>query len=82
MVDVRYCLVACLPVAAIYGLTCLVPSVVQQAASDPKTVHLQAMQQAAEELKYLPSGDAKMQAIMVRADEIIRSQGWIPKPSS
>ena|ERR1035437_3098049 len=73
---------ACLPVAAIYGLTCLVPSVVQQAAGDPKIVHLAAMQQAAEELKYLPSGDAKMKAIMVRADQIMHSQGWIPKPPS
>lgn len=71
LVDVRYCL-----------LTCLVPSVVPQAASDPKIVHLLAMQRAAEELKYLPSGDAKMQAIMARADQIMRSQGWIPKPSS
>jgi hypothetical protein len=69
-------------VAAIYGLTCLVSSVVQQAASDPKIVHLVAMQQAAEELKYLPSGDAKTEAIMMRADQIMRSQGWIPKPSS
>lgn len=31
---------ACLPVAAIYGLTCMVPSVVHQAARDPKIVHL------------------------------------------
>jgi hypothetical protein len=73
---------ACLPVAAIYGLTCLVRSVVQQAASDPKTAHLVAIQQAAEELKHLPSGDAKMQAVIARADQIMRSQGWTPNPPS
>ena len=44
---------ACLPVAGIYGLTCLVPSVVQRLAREPRVAHLKAIQQAIQELDSL-----------------------------
>lgn len=70
---------ACVPVIGIYGLTCLVPSAVQEAMRDPKIVHLAAIQQAASELSSKPPGDEKMEAVMERADQIMRSWRWIPK---
>jgi len=69
----------CFPVVGVYGLTCLVPSAVKRAVRDPKIAHLAAIQQASEELDDLPAGEGKLQAVMERADQIMRSRGWIPK---
>lgn len=68
-------------VLGIYGLTRLVPSALSSAANDPKIAHLAAIQQASQELAHLPPGEDKMQAVMTRADEIMRAKGWTPKPS-
>jgi hypothetical protein len=43
-----------------------------------KISHLAAIQQATEELSALPPGEGKMNKVMQRADEIMRSWGWTP----
>lgn len=70
---------ACLPVLAAYGLTCLVPSAVQNAMRDPTVSHLAAIRQATHELSHMPAGDTKQREVIKRADEIMRSRGWVPK---
>ena len=65
-------------VLGLYGLTRLVPSAISGAAKNPKVAHLAAIQQAVQELEHLPAGTEKMNAVMARADEIMRANGWTP----
>jgi hypothetical protein len=67
---------------ALYGLTFLVPSVISDAKHNPVVAHLDAISEATEEFKALPQGKEKMDRIMQRADEIMRSRGWKPKATS
>jgi hypothetical protein len=71
---------ACIPVIGLYAaIQILVPSPAAEFARGPVGSHLAAIEQAKNELRHLPPGPDSLAAVMKRADEIMRSRGWIPK---